>query len=330
MNKPQILEQSGAMALLTKNQGVYAHLLHCEPAMTRTKIKKDVHRTVGVTPEESDRCPRCGALLRVLSAYAAFNPRVGYCQGLNYVAYHALKTLVFDGNTTTSASVPASDRRTNGSPEHLAASDHKGTLPPDHMPATVSGTGQPHAGNSSTEEEAFWLFVVIVQPLQGFWLPGTPAYLEAVAILRSLVTVALPEMHQCLEALGLDIHMFASGWLHCLFAHPSVPEHITEFVWEQMLTRGIEAIFRISVAILAHIQANLPAEPSAPEVLMLLKGISQERPVAMAQQDLVHAAAEVAIPPDIQDRVALLCNDHGSTWACPSYGLGSHPGMDNT
>ena len=86
--------------------------------------------------------------------------------GLNYVAYHALKTLVFDGNTTTSASVPASDRRTNGSPEHLAASDHEGTLPPDHMPATVSGTGQPHAGNSSTEEEAFWLFVVIVQPLQ--------------------------------------------------------------------------------------------------------------------------------------------------------------------
>merc|ERR1712159_444607 len=70
----------------------------------------------------------------------------------------------------------------------------------------ISGTdGEPRQNDG--EECSFWLFVAMVQPLQG--------------------------RH------SLDVSMFSSSWLHCMYAYPgSLPPAVQAFAWDSMLHDG--------------------------------------------------------------------------------------------
>ena len=62
----------------------------------KEQIKLDLHRTFPDNVQfRPDGCDKQLQLGRVLQAYSAHNPTVGYCQGMNYVA--GLLLLVMNG-----------------------------------------------------------------------------------------------------------------------------------------------------------------------------------------------------------------------------------------
>lgn len=80
---------SGARKKMKLNPGVYQQLVgnHEVDEQTMHSIQTDIGRTfpdnIYFTHEKNDLRP---ALFNVLVAYAKYNPRIGYCQGLNYIA----------------------------------------------------------------------------------------------------------------------------------------------------------------------------------------------------------------------------------------------------
>jgi len=88
---------SGAGANMEKNPGYYAKMLQDSGGEKWVdQIKLDLHRTFPDNVQfRPDGCEKQLQLGRVLQAYAAHNPIVGYCQGMNYVA--GLLLLVMNG-----------------------------------------------------------------------------------------------------------------------------------------------------------------------------------------------------------------------------------------
>ncbi|KDO35009.1 hypothetical protein SPRG_01072 [Saprolegnia parasitica CBS 223.65] len=83
---------SGANVEMQENPGHYSRLLATDPinAEAVRQIDADVDRTVA--PEDPEwSLDLVDALRNVLVAYAAHNPTLGYCQGLNYVVARLLQ-----------------------------------------------------------------------------------------------------------------------------------------------------------------------------------------------------------------------------------------------
>lgn len=94
---------AGGPAILAKHSGLYEKLLHREVKQVDVEaIERDLHRTFpdnlqfqpcaaaedrspGSPPPE-DEPPIVSSLRRVLHAFAVYNPRIGYCQSLNFLA----------------------------------------------------------------------------------------------------------------------------------------------------------------------------------------------------------------------------------------------------
>lgn len=167
------------------------------------------------------------------------------------------------------------------------------------------------------EERTFWLFVAMVQPLQGFWLPGTPSYHTAAKIMQTIVQDEEPQFHSLLAQHHLDVNMlFCSRWLHCLFTYPaSLPPAIQSFAWGAMLVDGIEALFRVALALVRLIERRLPADPSTEVILAMYKAPPAE---AIPVEAMREAYQRCRVPPALGSRIKALCSDYGDTWATRS------------
>eukprot|EP00967_Tisochrysis_lutea_P154192 scaffold305770_cov35-Tisochrysis_lutea.AAC.2 len=86
-------------------RGLYASTLAaarqgaCTPSVAK-QIEKDLHRTFGSVHARGVRVPHAealNALCNVLSAYAAHNTAVGYCQSMNFIV--SMLLLVVDEET---------------------------------------------------------------------------------------------------------------------------------------------------------------------------------------------------------------------------------------
>ena len=80
------LSASNALAKCFSSQ-VYARLLNSIDPDTDSTISRDVYRTFPTVDmfEEKDGYGQKG-LMNVLKAYAAYDPEVGYCQGMGFLA----------------------------------------------------------------------------------------------------------------------------------------------------------------------------------------------------------------------------------------------------
>ena len=80
---------SGARFNMHHHRGLYEQLLSYEtyPDYFLKDIKKDIHRTI---PNGNVNNTELKSLGNVLTAFSRRNPFVGYCQGLNFVAYFLL------------------------------------------------------------------------------------------------------------------------------------------------------------------------------------------------------------------------------------------------
>ena len=88
---------SGAEALLRKNEGVYDELQKVNriDSDDEAKIVKDVARTFELKGEAEQQLgfDDEAILFAVLKAYSVFDPSLGYCQGMNFIAANLLTHL---------------------------------------------------------------------------------------------------------------------------------------------------------------------------------------------------------------------------------------------
>eukprot|EP00041_Stephanoeca_diplocostata_P006773 m.93582 g.93582 ORF g.93582 m.93582 type:complete len:334 (+) comp16532_c0_seq20:331-1332(+) len=88
---------SGASKRMHSSPGVYQKLVDKGSPEFSQQILLDMHRTFPNNCHfRPDGCVRQQQLHRLLSAYATFNPGVGYCQGMNFVC--GMLLLVLNGN----------------------------------------------------------------------------------------------------------------------------------------------------------------------------------------------------------------------------------------
>lgn len=80
---------SGARFSLNHNRGLYSQLLGYKdyPDYFNRAIRQDIHRTVSKSFTSDEELK---SLSNILTAFSRRNPYVGYCQGLNFVAYFLL------------------------------------------------------------------------------------------------------------------------------------------------------------------------------------------------------------------------------------------------
>jgi len=91
---------SGAAQLLKNNPNLYSKL-YSSPSDKSDLIEKDLPRTWGAHPSFHTRKGSQHCLRRILIAYSNFDPSLGYCQGMNYIAGFLLH--IFKGNNEEQA-----------------------------------------------------------------------------------------------------------------------------------------------------------------------------------------------------------------------------------
>mmetsp|Transcript_25100 Transcript_25100/g.65474 ORF Transcript_25100/g.65474 Transcript_25100/m.65474 type:complete len:385 (+) Transcript_25100:56-1210(+) len=117
------MQVSGAADALKGSPGRYAELTKRHDPKMAEMILLDMHRTFPNNIHfRPDGCKRQQQLHRVLMAYAAHNPGVGYCQGMNFVC--GMLLLVLDGNEEQTFWL--FDRLIARLPPNMYASDMKG------------------------------------------------------------------------------------------------------------------------------------------------------------------------------------------------------------
>mmetsp|Transcript_32247 Transcript_32247/g.52381 ORF Transcript_32247/g.52381 Transcript_32247/m.52381 type:complete len:1000 (+) Transcript_32247:254-3253(+) len=126
------------------------------------------------------------------------------------------------------------------------------------------------------EEDAFWLFVTIVEdlccviPMDDDKKSGYPAVSQRVlyhqsnlggividqAVMRDLFRMYLPGLYQHFEAINMRLETFSTNWLMCLFA-TTLPIEVVLHIWDCLFFEGIIIIFRASLAILKSMEKQL-------------------------------------------------------------------------
>eukprot|EP00927_Polykrikos_kofoidii_P073722 TRINITY_DN6973_c0_g1_i2.p1 TRINITY_DN6973_c0_g1~~TRINITY_DN6973_c0_g1_i2.p1 ORF type:complete len:391 (-),score=69.97 TRINITY_DN6973_c0_g1_i2:101-1273(-) len=105
------------------------------------------------------------------------------------------------------------------------------------------------------------------------------------AVLEDLIQCRLPVLHKAFKKHQFDLLIVSSKWFLCLFATALEGEALRR-VWDVVLCDGIEAVFRISLALLAqHTQAASEAK-SVDDLILLF----QMAPPLVSAEDILKAA----------------------------------------
>ncbi|GAB5369911.1 hypothetical protein AAMO2058_001447300 [Amorphochlora amoebiformis] len=144
------------------------------------------------------------------------------------------------------------------------------------------------------EEDAFWLFVTIIEdvccvvPGDSPELPenhppivyheaGLGGVLIDQAVLQDLVKKYLPKISGHFEDLEMKLDAVSTNWLMCIFA-TSLPTEVVLHIWDCLFLEGIKIIFRASLSILKVAEKELLACESFEEVLYLFREM-REKPI---------------------------------------------------
>eukprot|EP00756_Hemistasia_phaeocysticola_P043570 Hpha_TRINITY_DN17153_c0_g1::TRINITY_DN17153_c0_g1_i1::g.146794::m.146794/K19953/GRTP1, TBC1D6, MSB3_4; TBC1 domain family member 6 len=215
-------ELVGAEELLQSNPGYYAGLLGCEHLFqyhVLRQIRMDMARTFPSNAffQALDGLQR---LERILVAYAARNPDVGYCQGMNYIAGFLLLMVE----------------------EEDAARCHEA----HHVPLTAV----------QKEERVFWLLVCIVERRcynRGYYIAKAEMFSLKMdcLVLKRLTQQLQPRVHKRInEFPKCPIWMvLAASWFITLFID-SLPSEPLIKVWDAYALEGRVVLFRVAVALL--------------------------------------------------------------------------------
>ena len=108
------------------------------------------------------------------------------------------------------------------------------------------------------EEEAFCVLVQIMTryDLRGQFKPQPDLLSQRLYQLTYLTRDHLPHVHRHFESQGIQTNMYAATWFISLFAY-KFPLDVVFRIYDIFLSDGIEALFRVALALLERNQSNI-------------------------------------------------------------------------
>lgn len=201
--------------MLQQPPGFYDSLVRQECSIEHTEqIRLDLPRTF---PDHVTLCEQAGRenLFNVLKAYTIFNPHIGYCQGLSYVAAVFLMFM--------------------------------------------------------NPEESFWMLHVVLSRdnLEAFYNPKMSKLIENAQMFDRILSAHLPNLAAHLAQHKMDSLLYVTPWWVCTFT--GLPNwEVVMRIWDCFIWEGANATFRIALAILQLIEAELLAVRGAEGLLPIL------------------------------------------------------------
>lgn len=110
------------------------------------------------------------------------------------------------------------------------------------------------------------------------------------AVLEDLLRERLPAVHGALRAHKFDLIFVSSKWFLCLFA-TSLEGEALRRVWDVMLSDGIEAVFRVAFAMLAHCSNAILKAPSHDDLIFMF----QDWKLSSSPEELISAAYDASL-----------------------------------
>lgn len=257
---------AGGPAILAQHSGLYEKLLQREAKPVDVEaIERDLHRTfpdnVQFQPspgsDAATEPPIISSLRRVLHAFAVYNPRIGYCQSLNFLAGLLLLFVETEEqcfwllNVITVVYLPGThDMSLEGSKVDLGVLM---TELRDTMPAVWDKIGgELEASTSSSRATtASATSSAAARPGRKLWRRDQP----------QLSTERLPPITLCMTA------WFMSCYIGTL------PMETTLRVWDVFFYEGSKTLFRIALAIFKSGEAEIKAVSDPMEMFGVVQSL---------------------------------------------------------
>ncbi|KAI9270710.1 rab-GTPase-TBC domain-containing protein [Phascolomyces articulosus] len=108
------------------------------------------------------------------------------------------------------------------------------------------------------EEEAFCVLVQLMTryDLRGQFKPQSDLLSQRLYQLTYLIRDHLPHVHRHFESQGIQASMYATTWFISVFAY-KFPLEVVFRIYDTFLSDGIEALFRVALALLEKNQSNI-------------------------------------------------------------------------
>ncbi|EJU04958.1 TBC-domain-containing protein [Dacryopinax primogenitus] len=125
------------------------------------------------------------------------------------------------------------------------------------------------------EEEAFWVLASIIERLlpADFFSPSLLVSRSCPMVLLDYVHDLMPKLYNHLEELGVDLPAIAFSWFLALFTD-CLPVETLFRVWDVFFIEGIDALFRVAIAIVQMNEVDLLACDSLPSLYTHLENMT--------------------------------------------------------
>ncbi|KZP00539.1 TBC-domain-containing protein [Calocera viscosa TUFC12733] len=125
------------------------------------------------------------------------------------------------------------------------------------------------------EEEAFWMLTSILERLlpADFFSPSLLVSRACPMVLLDYVHDLMPKLYNHLEEQGVDLPAISFSWFLALFTD-CLPVETLFRVWDVFFIEGMDALFRIAIAIMQMNEADLLACDSMPSLYTHLENMT--------------------------------------------------------
>lgn len=258
-------------------------------------IDKDLCRTLPSQPFFKTEAGR-QSLKRTLRAYARYNPIIGYCQGMNFVAGALL--LVFQDY----------DRQYVDPPDHSHDTRHPSAAAAREREEEKKKKrkGGDEDKNTDTDEDkrteaealAFWALVHLIDRSGRvhYYTTQMPGCLIDARVLADLVSYQLPEVSAHLNLYGINIKHFCASWILCLFLKTPLPHEYALRLWDVYLVYGDISLFYMTLALLdLNREAILQIDSTELMVDLFLRRLAVLKPID-EMMDYIHDRITASTP----------------------------------
>jgi len=221
------------------------------------------HAALSRAAEESDRI-----LEHILQAYCILDPEVSYCQGMNFIAGTLLSQMGEELGFWSMACIFLGIR----APEHPL-------LLVNYVPNKGSFVSS-LAANVHTTHRALGHRI--------FCLPNLAGMRICKFQFEVLLRATYPLLSEHLGSMGFRVDI-VTEWFMTLFSIPAVQNRTILRIWDYVMASGMEAVFRVALAVFARQQARLLQMREFEEAYTLLKHCEAE---VMGDADELLACAE--------------------------------------
>jgi len=138
------------------------------------------------------------------------------------------------------------------------------------------------------EENAFWLFVAVVDTLlpHDYFAPSMVGMYVDQMVFSKMIESYLPKIHVVLEREQLQLPLVTIQWFMCCYI-TTLRHDVALRVWDVFLNEGSKVVFRIACALVKLSEDKILAAKDGGDLFMILRGLGQD----VMDADLLLAAA---------------------------------------